>query len=415
MPQASTGFSPFELVYGRNVRGPLDVLKESWEASTRSPESVVSYVMMERLQKLRDIVHENLQDAQNTQKQWYDRNARRREFRPGNQVLILLIITYGAAPTRKISDVNYEVRLTGGRKRNSIFHINMLREWHSPSAASFLVEEITGEGPDDPDDVVLWDGTGENDEEQLVICSKLPPHQRAELAQLLQRFGDVLSSRPSRTQAAECRIRMGTASRILLPPYRLPHAYRDIVKSELVDMEREGIIERSSSEWAFPIVLVKKKDGSLHMCVDYRRLMDQILIGCIGYAAAYFDDVIIHSNTWEDHICHITEVLRKLKEAGLTIRPKKCQFGMERCSYLGHVIGNGEVRPEEAKTQAVSNFPTPTTKKRVRALLGLTGYYRKFLPDCADIAAPLTDLTNRCKVDRRMREIIQNPEEQAVY
>ena len=92
VPQASTGFSPFELVYGRNVRGPLDVLKESWEASTRSPESVVSYVMMvqERLQKLRDIVHENLQDAQNTQKQCYDRNARHCEFRPGSQVLILL-------------------------------------------------------------------------------------------------------------------------------------------------------------------------------------------------------------------------------------------------------------------------------------------------------------------------------------
>ena len=378
---------------------------------------------------------------------------------------------------RKISDVNYEVRLTDGRKRNSIFLINMLREWHSPSAASFLAEEITGEGPDDPDDVVLWDGTGEYDGELPVICSRLPPHQRAELAQLLQRFDDVLSSRPGRTQAAECRIRTGTASPIRLPPYRLPpyrlpHAYRDIVKSELVDMEREGIIERSSSEWAFPIVLVKKKDGSLRMCVDYRRLnaitdadaypmprvddmidalgkakyittldlargywqvpvqeesrsrtafptpfglfqfrvmpfglhgapatfqrmMDQILIGCIGYAAAYLDDVIIHSNTWEDHICHITEVLRKLKEAGLTIRPKKCQFCMERCSYLGHVVGNREVRPEEAKMQAVSYFPTPTTKKRVRAFLGLTGYYRKFLPDYADIAAPLTDLTKK--------------------
>ena len=84
----------------------------------------------------------------------------------------------------EISDVNYEVRLTDGRKRNSIFLINMLREWHSPSAASFLAEEITGEGPDDPDDVVLWDGTGEYDGELPVICSRLPPHQRAELAQL---------------------------------------------------------------------------------------------------------------------------------------------------------------------------------------------------------------------------------------
>ena len=84
VPQASTGFSPFELLYGMNVRGPrgpLDVLKESWEASTRSTKSVVSYVLMvqERLEKLRDLVRENLQDAQNTQNEWYDRNARDRE------------------------------------------------------------------------------------------------------------------------------------------------------------------------------------------------------------------------------------------------------------------------------------------------------------------------------------------------
>ena len=92
VPQASTDFSPFELVYGRNVRGPLDIVKESWEASTRSPESVVSYVLMvqERLETLRDIIHENLNNAQETQKQWYDRNARHREFNPGDQVIILL-------------------------------------------------------------------------------------------------------------------------------------------------------------------------------------------------------------------------------------------------------------------------------------------------------------------------------------
>ena len=80
VPQASTGFSPFELLYGCNVRGPLDILKESWEADRRGPESVVSYVLMtqDRLTQLRDIVHENLKDAQRTQKEWYDCHARNR-------------------------------------------------------------------------------------------------------------------------------------------------------------------------------------------------------------------------------------------------------------------------------------------------------------------------------------------------
>ena len=137
VPQASTGFSPFELIYGRNVRGPLDILKESWEAKPKSPESVVSYVLMvrERLAKLRDIVRENLEDAQATQKQWYDRNARCREFQTGDQVLLLLptssnkLLAEWRGPytvIRRVGDVNYEVKLTDGRRRNRIFHVNML-------------------------------------------------------------------------------------------------------------------------------------------------------------------------------------------------------------------------------------------------------------------------------------------------
>ena len=68
---------------------------------------------------------------------------------------------------------------------------------------------------------------------------------------------------------------------------------------------------------------------------------------------------------------------------------------MSTCSYLGHVVGNGEVRPEESKCRAVETFPLPVTKKQVRAFLGLTGYYRKFIPDYATVAAPLTDLTRK--------------------
>ena len=92
VPQASTGFSPFELLYGQNVRGPLNILKESWEADKKSTESVVSYVLtiQERLAQLRDVVPDNLQITQANQKEWYDRQARNRQFRPGDQVLVLL-------------------------------------------------------------------------------------------------------------------------------------------------------------------------------------------------------------------------------------------------------------------------------------------------------------------------------------
>ena len=80
--QASTGFSPFELLYGRPVRGPLDVLQEPWEAKTSSSESVVSYVLTirEKLANMTELVQQNLADAARKQKIWYDQHAREREL-----------------------------------------------------------------------------------------------------------------------------------------------------------------------------------------------------------------------------------------------------------------------------------------------------------------------------------------------
>ena len=88
-------------------------------------------------------------------------------------------------------------------------------------------------------------------------------------------------------------------------------------------------------------------------------------------------------------------VLNRLKEAGLTLKPPKCHFTMAECVYLGHVVGNGVVRPEVTKVEAIEHFPAPSTKKEVRQFLGLTGYYRRFIPEFASIAAPITDLTRK--------------------
>ena len=68
---------------------------------------------------------------------------------------------------------------------------------------------------------------------------------------------------------------------------------------------------------------------------------------------------------------------------------------MEQCLYLGHLVGSGTVRPESSKVEAITRFTTPQTKREVRTFLGLAGYYRKFIPDFATIAAPLTDLTRK--------------------
>ena len=92
--------------------------------------------------------------------------------------------------------------------------------------------------------------------------------------------------------------------------------------------------------------------------------------------------------------------MKRLSDNGLTAKPAKCQFGIQKCVYLGHVVGNGQVCPQESKLKAVEAFSLPSTKRQVHAFLGLTGYYRRFIPDYATLAAPLTDLTRKSASDK---------------
>ena len=142
---------------------------------------------------------------------------------------------------------------------------------------------------------------------------------------------------------------------------------------------------------------------------SFQRMMDQVIDSLYNFTAAYLDDLDIFSNTWEEHLEHIQVVLQRLRGAGLTAKPKKSQFSVEYCIYLGDIVGGEAVRPEASKVEAVEQFKVPETKKHVQAFLGLTGYYRKFIPNYATIAAPLTDLTrksvpNNVQTDHRSLE-----------
>ena len=107
----------------------------------------------------------------------------------------------------------------------------------------------------------------------------------------------------------------------------------------------------------------------------FQRLMDRVLQGLNHFCAAYLDDIVIYSSTWEEHLSHVEAVLslHRLEEAGLTAKPNKCQFGMSSCAYLEHVVGGGVVKPHPDKIASVSSYPQPQSKKQVRTFLGLTG------------------------------------------
>ena len=478
VPQESTGFSPFELLYGREVRGPLDVLKESWESKERSDQNVVAYISMmrDKLDAMASEVHSNLTSAHQQQKVWYDRRARERSFEPGDRVLILLpssttkLTAQWQGPyevIKPVGKVNYLVWLHDRKKKKRVYHVNMLRKWNTPSASNYLVQ--LSEDDTEEEDIPTW-----QDEEggEPTLGAQLENEQKKDIHGLLSEFSDVFRPGPGKTTLAEHSIETSASSAVRLPPYRLPHAFREKVQQEIKDMLDHDIIEHSSSDWASPIVPLQKADGTLRICVDYRRLnsvskmdaypmprvddmidqigvakfistldltkgywqvpvrvedrhktafatpfglfqfkrmpfglqgapatfqrmVDRLLDGTGEFSDAYIDDIVVYSQSWEEHMDHLRLVLQRLRLAGLTVKTRKCQLGTNKCVYLGYVIGNGEVRPESSKLKAVQEFSVPHTKKGVRAFLGLTGYYRRFIPDYASIACPLTDLTRK--------------------
>jgi hypothetical protein len=127
----------------------------------------------------------------------------------------------------------------------------------------------------------------------------------------------------------------------------------------------------------------------------FQRLVDKLLSSCKDFAAAYLDDIIIFSNSWQEHVEHIRRVFDTIQGAGLTLKRSKCVFANASVEYLGHVVGVGRVEPRKLKVASILNFPRPTDKKVLRQFLSLCSYYRKFVPHFAQLASALNDLLKK--------------------
>ena len=259
------------------------------------------------------------------------------------------------------------------------------------------------------------------------------------------------------------------------PVRRTPFAVRGEIARQLREMQDNDVISPSAGPWASPVVLVRKKDGTLRFCIDYRelnsvtkadtfplpriddlldqlnkakyfstldlaagywqvrvhpqsrektafitpqglfqfnvmpfglrnapavfqRLMQRVLAGLnpdegVPFTSVYIDDILIFSETFEDHLSHLKAVIERIASAGLKLKPCKCKFIRQTVDFLGHILTPVGIHPNPDRVSAVQKFPRPQSVREVRQFLGLASYYRRFVKGFAATAQPLHSLT----------------------
>ena len=392
MPQESTGFSPFELLYSRTVLGPIYILKELWTENVDVPETKTSYQyvfeLRENLEATLELARAELEKAQNKGKHHYDCKAKLRKFRTEDKVLLLL-------PT----DNN-----------------KLLMQWKGP----YVIQE-----------------------------SSVEQHRQ------VRGFEDRFTPRPGMTDIVQHQVKLTSNTSVHSKPYRLPYATRQELKKDIREMLDLGIIRESKSPYASPVVIVKNSDGSNRVCVDYRKLNKRTVFdpepmptaeelfqktgndkffskidlskgywqikfaeedipktafvtpdghweflrmpfGMVNSGATLkrglsrilkdvdsvlfcWDDILVHTSSWEDHVKTLRELFQRLKEADLTIRPSKCILGTDNVDFIGHRLSEGVKGLHDDNVRKIMEAARPTTKKQVRAFMGLANYYREYV------------------------------------
>ena len=491
VPQESLKFSPFELLFGRTVRGPMQILKELWTKEEHSDETrtTFQYVvdLRNRIEGTCEMARENLARASKKQAKYFNKKAKSRKFNVGDKVLVLLPFKRNKLQmtwrgphviTDKLNECDYKV-LVGKKER--VYHANILKRYidRLDQGETHIVAVVMIDEGNEPTEesrqsqIPMVELQRKECPRDIQVDDDLGEERRAAIRQLCNQFDTVLSDLPGSTTLAECDIRQERDVPVHAKQYPLPHAKIAAIEEEVETMLKLGVIEPAASPYNAPVVLVQKKDGTNRFCIDYRKLNQTSVFDAepipdvdllftklsnkryfskmdltkglwqipmkskdkektafttasgqyqwvtmpfgLKNAGAVFsrmmrkllrplpqdtvsnfmDDILIATDSWDEHLKTIGFVMERLQECGLKAKPSKCYFGFKTLAFLGHEITEGKVRPQDDKLTKIRDAQPPKTKKELRAFLGLAGYYRKFIPDFATIALPLTDRTKK--------------------
>ncbi|CAA0841948.1 Uncharacterized mitochondrial protein AtMg00860, partial [Striga hermonthica] len=299
------------------------------------------------------------------------------------------------------------------------------------------------------------------------------PHDVPIVREFVDVFPDELPGGPPNRQVEFSIDLIPGAGPVSKAPYRMAPKELQELKTQIQELLRLGFIRPSVSPWGAPVLFVKKKDGSMRMCIDYRDLnrltiknkyplpriddlFDQLRGACVfskidlrsGYhqlkikesdiaktafrtryghyefvvmpfglsnapdvfmdlmnrifhpyldqfVIVFIDDILIYSKSQKEHEEHLRVVLETLRREKLYAKFSKCEFWLQRVSFLGHVITQAGIEVDPSKVSAVQNWSTPRSPSEVRSFLGLAGYYRRFIEGFSKIALPLSQLTRK--------------------
>jgi hypothetical protein len=149
--------------------------------------------------------------------------------------------------------------------------------------------------------------------------------------------------------------------------------------------------------------------GLTNAPATFQCVMNQVLQPYLRkFVLVFLDDILIYSPSMETHLQHLEMVLDTLRQHKLYLKESKCTFAQPSLKYLGHIISAQGVSTDPTKIQAMLHWPVPSTMTELRAFLGLTGYYRKFVKSYGTISKPLTALL-------RLKQFVWTPQAQAAF
>ncbi|XP_066965514.1 uncharacterized protein [Macrobrachium rosenbergii] len=306
--QESLGSSPAELLYGRQIRGPLKVLYDTW-LDYSEDVSLGEYAtnLREKLEYSRKFAHQHLFKAQHSMKKNFDSKAEKREFKVGNRVLMLTPMKktfesrYEGPFTVMSKNQNvYEISTPGKRRDRKKVHINRLKLYstkekteESIAVASLVLVDKSSDQVSD-DHLIKTDVRLSNSDNINHLKSKLhhlPSLQLQDIERLLESFPAICGDIPTQTSLVEVEMQLKIGSvPVKSAPYRVSPYKKTIMKKEVDFLLEHGLAEVSHSPWSSPCVLVGKPDGTCRLCTDYRQVNQLTVSDC--YPLPRIDDLI---------------------------------------------------------------------------------------------------------------------------